>query len=242
MRLGIMQPYFFPYLGHFALIAQVDKWLVFDITQYTPKTWMNRNRILHPSGGAQYLTIALSNSSISIKTHEARVLDMAASRQSVLGKLTHYKRFAPYYSKVKELVEEVFDRTESESLVDLNVNGLKVVTNYLGLNFDCQLCSRLNFEVPEKISPGGWAPRISRLMGAKDYINPISGRHIFSPEDFKINNVNLCFLDFDVFEYKVGGVSFEPNLSIIDVLMWNTSDQVLEHLEKGTRLVTVDQG
>lgn len=51
MRLGIMQPYFFPYPGHFALIAHVDQWLVFDITQYTPKTWMNRNRILHPRGG-----------------------------------------------------------------------------------------------------------------------------------------------------------------------------------------------
>ena len=49
MRLGIMQPYFFPYLGHFALIANVDAWIVFDVTQYTPRTWINRNRVLHPS-------------------------------------------------------------------------------------------------------------------------------------------------------------------------------------------------
>jgi hypothetical protein len=35
MKLGIMQPYFFPYLGHFALIAAVDEWVVFDVTQYT---------------------------------------------------------------------------------------------------------------------------------------------------------------------------------------------------------------
>ena len=50
VKLGIMQPYFFPYLGHFALIAHTDAWVVFDITQYTPKTWMNRNRVLHPKG------------------------------------------------------------------------------------------------------------------------------------------------------------------------------------------------
>ena len=30
MKIGIMQPYFFPYLGHFALIDAVDKWVVFD--------------------------------------------------------------------------------------------------------------------------------------------------------------------------------------------------------------------
>lgn len=51
MRLAIMQPYFFPYLGHFSLIAASDAWIVFDVRQYTPRTWMNRNRILHPTGG-----------------------------------------------------------------------------------------------------------------------------------------------------------------------------------------------
>ena len=51
MRLGIMHPFFFPYLGHFALIAAVDQWIVFDVTQYTPKTWMNRNPILQPDTG-----------------------------------------------------------------------------------------------------------------------------------------------------------------------------------------------
>ena len=82
-----MQPYFFPYLGHFSLIASVDRWYVFDITQYTPRTWMNRNRILHPHDGAQYVTVPLSNSSNSIKTSEARILDLSAARQSIVGKL-----------------------------------------------------------------------------------------------------------------------------------------------------------
>ena len=42
-RIGIMQPYFFPHLPHFALIDQTDRWVVLDVTQYTPQTWMNRN-------------------------------------------------------------------------------------------------------------------------------------------------------------------------------------------------------
>ncbi len=68
-----MQPYFFPYLGHFALIAHTDAWVVFDISQYTPKTWMNRNRVLHPTDGWTYVTAPLSNSSIHIKIRfEAR--------------------------------------------------------------------------------------------------------------------------------------------------------------------------
>src|ERR1700728_2689558 len=108
MRLAIMQPYFFPYLGHFALIANVDAWIVFDITQYTPKTWISRNRVLHPSSGANWVSVPLRNSSISIKIGEARVLDLAAAAKSTLGKLSHYRRKAPYARQVEEIVESTF--------------------------------------------------------------------------------------------------------------------------------------
>ena len=64
---GIMQPYFFPYWAHFSLIAYTSKWIVFDECQYKPKSWMNRNRILHPNKGWQYISVPLSNSSRNIK-------------------------------------------------------------------------------------------------------------------------------------------------------------------------------
>ena len=49
MKLAVMQPYFFPYLGYFDLINQVDTWIVFDIVQFIRHGWINRNRILHLS-------------------------------------------------------------------------------------------------------------------------------------------------------------------------------------------------
>ena len=48
MKLGIMQPYFFPYIGYFQLMKHVDQWVVFDDIQFIDKGWINRNRILHP--------------------------------------------------------------------------------------------------------------------------------------------------------------------------------------------------
>lgn len=48
-----MQPYFFPYLGRFSLIAECDEWIVFDTSQYTKRNWINRNRVLHPAAGWQ---------------------------------------------------------------------------------------------------------------------------------------------------------------------------------------------
>ena len=84
MRLGIMQPYFFPYPGHFALIASVDRWIVFDVTQYTPKTWMNRNRVLHPASGAMYVTVPLANASKAIWVHLKVVTLTSVARSSVI--------------------------------------------------------------------------------------------------------------------------------------------------------------
>jgi len=223
-----MQPYFFPYLGHFSLIAAVDEWIVFDVTQYTPKTWMNRNRILHPSSGWQYITVPLSNSSISIKTSEAKVLDLQNAKTNIIGKLSHYKKKAPYFEAVNSLVQEVFDTDTDDSLVHLNVRGLNAVCQYLGIPFKHRICSELNLPLPEKLGPGQWAPEICSVLGATSYINPAGGQEIFDPSDFTSRGISLRFAHAREFVYSTASYQYEPNLSILDVLMWNSPEAVAE--------------
>lgn len=231
-----MQPYFFPYLGHFALIAHTDAWVVFDITQYTPKTWMNRNRVLHPKEGWNYIGVPLVNSTISIKTSEARLSNLADARRSVLGKLTHYRK-TPYYRAVEALVQEAMSGDDT-SLVNLNVRGLRAVCEYLGLAFDYRICSELDLPLPEKLPPGGWAPAISSMLGATGYVNPAGGRELFDPADFASRGVELQFLSFEHPVYDVGAYRFEAGLSILDVLMWNAPHTVVDMLRTGTSLVS----
>jgi WbqC-like protein family len=227
MRLGIMQPYFFPYLGHFALIANVDSWVVFDVTQYTPKTWISRNRVLHPSTGTNWINVPLRNSSISIKIHEAKILDLNATAQSTVGKLSHYRHRAPFYKQVEELVKATFAACgDDDSLVNLNVNGLDVVCEYLGIPFQRQICSRMNLPFPAQMGPGDWAPEICRLLGATSYLNPIGGKALFEPAKFDHIGVSLAFFSMQEFRYDTRPFEFVPNLSILDVLMWNSPETV----------------
>ena len=236
MRLGIMQPYFFPYLGHFGLIASVDEWIVFDVTQYTPKTWMNRNRVLHPAEGWTYVTVPLANSSISIKTHEARILDPAAARKSILGKLSHYRRAARRYDAVVALVDEAFGDGTDDSLVRLNARGLRAVCAYLGIPFRFRICSELGLDLPVDPGPGGWAPAICERLGATSYLNPAGGRALFDPAEFTRRGIELLFAETALFPYEAGPFTFEPGLSILDVLMWNPPERVAAALREGTRL------
>ncbi len=237
MKLGIMQPYFFPYLGHFALIAHTDAWVVFDITQYTPKTWMNRNRVLHPKEGWNYVSVPLANGSIAIKTAQAQILNPADTRRSVLGKLTHYKQKAPYYRAVEALVQDAMRDDTDTSLVRLNVRTLATVCAYLNLPFSYRICSELALPLPDKLPPGGWAPEISAALGASGYVNPLGGRELFEPQDFASRGVALEFLSFELPTYEVGPYRFEPGLSILDVLMWNSPEAVVEMIRAGTTLV-----
>lgn len=236
MRLGIMQPYFFPYLGHFALIANTDRWVVFDVTQYTPKSWMSRNRVLHPQTGWNYINLPLSNSSISILTWEARVQDLAKSRVSVLGKLTHYRRRAPFYGAVIDLVERTFAEACSDSLVHVNVSGLSSVCRYLDLPFNYAICSQMALNLEGIDRPGGWAPAIAHQLGADSYLNPLGGGELFEPRDFTARGIELGFLEFAEYRYETPPYEYQPGLSILDVLMWNPPQQVREVLFSLSRI------
>lgn len=237
MKMGIMQPYFFPYLGYFSLILLVDKWIVFDVTQYTPKSWMNRNRILHPKSGWQYVTVPLGNSSRTIKTFQAKVLNMNDARSSIIGKLSHYKKHAPHFLRVNEIIHEVFDEAIDDSLVSLNVTALKIVCDYLGLQFSYQIASELELSYPPDLGPGDWAPYICHTLNASEYINPIGGKELFNASIFSDLNIDLYFADPNLFKYIVAPYRFEPYLSILDVMMWNAPESILAALNDSVKLV-----
>lgn len=231
-----MQPYFFPYLGHFSLIASVDEWIVFDVTQYTPKTWMNRNRILHPKKGWQYITAALANSSISIKTSEARVLNLVDTKLSIIGKLSHYKKHAPYFYEVNKIVKQVFDEAFDDSLVSINVSILKSVCEYLNIPFSYRIASGLPIDYPPNLGPGEWAPFICNMLGATEYVNPEGGKALFEISEFEKINVSLYFAEFSEFKYETAPYTYEPHLSVLDVMMWNSPESIITSLKQGTHL------
>ena len=236
MRLGIMQPYFFPYLGHFSLIASVDRWIVFDTSQYTSRSWMTRNRVLHPSKGWQYVSVPLANGSTTIRTREATLLDGAAARASILGKLSHYRRNAPHYGRATSLVEEAFAGGDA-SLVGLNVRALGAVCRALALPFDHAILSELSLDLPAGLGAGDWALEICSALGATSYVNPAGGRALFDPARFAARGIELLFAETAEFAYQPRGLPYEPGLSILDALMWVPPAEIASAARNTVRLV-----
>jgi hypothetical protein len=234
MRLGIMQPYFFPYLGYFELIRRTDQWIVFDTAQYIRHGWVNRNRILHPTEGWQYIIVPLRKHAVQTPIRDIRVNDDIAWRARILGQLDRYRR-APHFASVRRLVEDCLDNDES-SLARLNAQILARTCRYLGIPFRARFLSDLALDLPQIRGPGDWALRISERLGATEYVNPPGGRELFDPSAFARAGIALTFLDLPPLTYSCPGFSFEPGLSIVDVLMWNAPGQVVEFMERHAAL------
>ena len=233
MKLAIMQPYFFPYLGYFELIQLSDAWIVFDTVKYNPKSWMNRNRILHPTKGWQYITAPVDRAAGAELISEMRIVDAPAALQRMLGQIDHYRlRRAPFFGPVRGLIERAFDLPEPVGLRDLCVRTLKETCVYLGLEFRPQSLLAMDLTLSPITHAGQWALEISSAVRADVYINAPGGRDLFHREDFAARGIELQFLKPDPFHYPMAGHEFVENLSIIDVLMWNSPEAVLDRLGK----------
>lgn len=233
--LGIMQPYFFPYIGYFQLIAAVQRGLVFDIVKYKRKSWMNRNRVLGSKGDWQYINVPVCVSEGAL-IKDATIIDLACAHRRITNQLEHYRSKAPYFRETLQVVEQTFG-TPATHLCELNTRALKVVCEYLGMSFNWESCAAMNLDLPPIEHAGQWALEISTVLKARQYINATGGREIFIPGEWQERGIELRFLEPASFSYSTGTMDFVENLSIIDVLMWNAPETVLAYLRNETRAV-----
>ena len=153
MKLGIMQPYFFPYLGYFDLINYSNRWIIFDTVQYIRHGWINRNRILKPGEDWQYISVPLVKHQREILIKDVEISANRDWKTRVPAQLQHYKKKAPYFFKTYQLVEECL-AVEERSISRLNTAILEKVCHHLGILFEYEYFSKMILEL--KSVKGAW--------------------------------------------------------------------------------------
>lgn len=223
---AIMQPYFFPYLGYFSLIAATDLWIFFDTAQYIRHGWVNRNRILKPSKDDwQYITVPLEK-----HARDTPIKDIIPKsngwQTKMLAQLEHYKK-APFYNQVIELVREVIMSQESEdSIAELNVRCIEYVCNYLKIDFYWEVFSEMDLDVEKVSAPDEWALNICKEIGIKRYINSLGGLDFFDIRKYEQQGIEIEFIRNSLLRYPQPSKDFIRGLSIIDVMMFNEQSTV----------------
>ena len=231
MKVAIMQPYFFPYIGYFSLIKHTDRFILLDDVQFIRHGWIERNRILKPSGGWQYISVPLIKHSQKVSIKDIRINNDVAWKKKLIAQFGHYRK-APYYYKVKSLLEKILEQPFYD-ITSLDRVCLENICEYLHVHTSIDLFSEMGLSIPQPEAADEWALNICCAMGGvTEYKNPPGGKAFFSEEKYLKAEIKLSFHETIISEYPQLGNVFEPGLSILDVMMFNSVGQINEMLDR----------
>ncbi len=219
---AIMQPYFFPYIGYFQLIAAVDQFIVYDNIKYTKKGWINRNRMLQ-DGRDVLFSLPLKSASDALDVSQ-RELATDFKRDKLLNQFRGAYRCAPYFDATMALVERVV-RHEEGNLFRFLHHAIVSTCQHLGLATEIRISS--DIAIDHQLKNQDKVLALCQAVGASTYVNAIGGVDLYSKEDFRKKGMALKFIRSKPFEYRQFGDPFVPWLSIIDVMMFNSREQTL---------------
>ncbi|KVW92207.1 WbqC family protein [Thiobacillus denitrificans] len=231
-RLAIMQPYFFPYIGYFQLIAAVDLFIVYDNIKYTKKGWINRNRMLQ-NGKDVMFSLPLKSDSDCRDVCE-RELAANFHRDKLLNQFKGAYRHAPYFAQTFPLVEQVV-RHEDANLFRFLHHSIVKTCEHLGITTGIRISS--DIAIDHDLTNQGKVLALCEAVGASTYVNAIGGMELYSNETFREKGVDLKFIQSKPFEYAQSGDVFVPWLSMIDVMMFNPLDAIQTGISTNYELV-----
>lgn len=227
MRLAIMQPYFFPYIGYFQLINAVDEFVVYDNIEYTKKGWINRNRILVNDKDA-YISIPIRKDSDYLDIKQRYLADLwIKERDKLLNRISESYKKSPHFANVFPVIEKSM-LFEDFNLFNFILNSLESIKEYLGIKTSFVISSTISID--HGIKAENKVIEICKSRNADNYINPIGGVELYSKENFVRKGIDLKFLKSNDIIYKQFKNEFVPWLSIIDVMMFNSKAEVNEML------------
>ena len=226
MRVAIMQPYFFPYIGYFALLKHAEKFILFDPVQFITHGWIERNRILKQNSGWSYIKVPLVSHSHETIIKDLRIKKDEPWREKIFAQLVHYKKKANYYYKTIDVIKRALE-IDTDSITELNKHILDVVCAYLGFNPDIEIFSNMGMNIDKPNAPDEWALNIcKKIEGDVHYINPIGGLEFFERTKYQKSGIDISFMKMNIPKYSQNQETFEEGLSIIDIMMYNSVEQI----------------
>ena len=227
MKIAVMQPYFFPYIGYWQLINSVDIFIIYDDVNFIKRGYINRNNILI-NNVKHLFTLALIKSSQNKKINEILI---GENNKKILRTIEQSYLKAPFFHDIFPIIEDIFSNKEKDLSKFLG-NSLQIFSKYLDINTKFEYSSMI--ENDKSLQAQDRLIEISKILNATDYINAIGGEQLYDKNAFSDAGINLSFIQTELMNYKQFNNKFIPNLSIIDVIMFNSKEDIKEMLKNYT--------
>ena len=229
--LSLMQPYFFPYMGYFDLLAFSDIFVFYDDAAFSKNSWYNRNRIAGTKERWDYIGVAVRKSEpLGTPSTDILLARKESDLQKLLRQLDRYSK-APHYETIVDLVRGVFEASD-DRLASVAMASVRACAKYLGLGPQILRSSEINYD-----RAGNALTKVLGICAACNagtYLNLSGGRSLYKPDDFRAAGMALSFCRPEPIEYQMLGCQFEPYLSVLDALMWISPEQARPKLRQRT--------
>lgn len=230
MKLAIMQPYFFPYLGYFQLIQAADKFVLYSACQYTSGSWITRNRIaLKNTSSTFMLSVPVKKCPVGTLIREVEIQYSGNHWQSDLLKHIRFNYMrSPFFSEVFPVIQQIIAGNTFSTIAELNACCVTTLARKLSISTEIQTDNACYAEVETRIK--GAEPELRRVWRILEicrqeqcnhYLNAPGGQELYRKGDFLNQGIELSFVQMNAITYPSVSSYFLPNLSIIDVLMQN---------------------
>ncbi len=225
-RVAVMQPYFLPYIGYFALVANVDEFIIFDSVQYIRRGWQNRNRIRSTDEPWSYIGVPVRKAEQSALICDIEISydeDWQGRVRKTIEAL--YSR-APYYAKILDVISPLWERTNL--LRDLNFQLLQQISSYLGYKPKWTFSSQKTLEHPglREFRGQELIQGICSISQAQIYYNPAGGTALYDLAAFSKKGLVLRFIKpllLDQIQRELPAMS---DLSILDIAMYHSPAEI----------------
>lgn len=213
--IAILQSNYIPWRGYFDIIASVDTFVVYDRVQYTKNDWRNRNKIKTPSG-SKWLTVPVRHNSLDQRIDETEIADPEILRKHWMTITQNYRKTAPAFRAMRDVVEPLFDRTAPERLTDLNVSMLESFCGLLDIK--TPLVSSDEFELGEDRNLR--LVQICEQLGADRYLSGPAARSYLDESLFTDRGIEVAWMDYEGYPaYDQPHPPFDPYVSIVDLVL-----------------------
>lgn len=230
-RLAIMQPYFMPYIGYFQLINSVDEFVIYDNIQYTKKGWINRNRIL--VNGKDYLiTLSLKKDSDYLDVVDRELSDSwSKDRIKMLNLIKSAYNKSTQFEPVFDLISKCLNNPEA-NLFRFIYDSIVLINEYLEISTPIVISSSI--EIDHSLKSQDKVIELCKKQKADNYINSIGGVSLYNKDNFNQSGIQLNFIKSNQISYNQFTNKFLPWLSIIDVMMFNSKEEIQKYLNNYT--------
>ena len=225
MKVAIMQPYLFPYIGYWQLVGAADAFVILDDVNFIRRGWINRNRIMQ-NGSEVLFTLPVLSASQNRLISETSFTGDTKAYAKLLKMFRQAYAKAPFAAEMNGIAAKCLN-FEDKGVTALLKNQIETVADYLGIKKEILKASDLRPADHQRAQEG--ILELCKITGADVYINPIGGVSLYEKEAFAKEGIELYFLhtDFTEAEKLTGGR--QADLSIIDLIA-NLPKEVLTEL------------